>query len=465
MAKAIWWIRRDLRLSDNPALSVAAAHGAVVPVFLLDPHLLARTPKRRQDFLFGGLHALDRDLRARGSQLVLRRGNPVEVLPQLMAESGADAIFAEEDFTPYARRRDALVEKTLPLRLAGGQTVHHPASVRKSDQTPYLVFTPYSRAWKMLLPTRIFPLPAPENLPSLGVVSDQLPEFTPSPNFAAGEFEAQRRLRSFLEDPIYRYGESRNRMDLEGTSALSPYIHFGMVSMRQAASAALDALATAPAGEAEKSAETWLNELIWREFYIAILWHFPEVLHASFRPELREIGWENDPANFAAWKDGLTGYPIVDASMRQLAQMGWMHNRGRMITASFLVKDLLVDWRWGERWFLENLLDGDLAANNGGWQWTAGTGTDAAPYFRVFNPVLQGKKFDPKGGFVRRWMPELRNVPDQYIHAPWEMPADAQRRSGCIIGQDYPFPIVEHSLARQRVLDAYNAAARKHRPA
>jgi deoxyribodipyrimidine photo-lyase len=461
MSSAIWWIRRDLRLSDNQALSAALTHGAVIPVFILDPHLLERTPQRRQTFLFEGLRALDADLRSRGSQLTMRRGNPTQVLATLLVETGADAIYAEEDFTPYARRRDGEVARRLPLHLVNGQTVHPPGSVLKKDLTPYTVFTPYSRAWKALLPARIALLPPPSRLVSPVLPSESLPASTAQPLFPAGEVEAQRRLADFLAQRIFNYAEARNRVDLEGTSVLSPYIRFGMLSLRQAVSGALAAIARAPASGDEESAETWLNELIWREFYIAILWHFPGVLQASFRQDYRNVAWVNDRDNFAAWKEGRTGYPIVDAHMRHLAQTGWMHNRGRMITASFLVKDLLVDWRWGERWFMENLLDGDPAANNGGWQWTAGTGTDAAPYFRVFNPVLQGKKFDPHGNAVRRWLPELASVANEYIHTPWKMPLDLQTRIGCVIGRDYPFPIIEHDFARQRVLDVYGAAARK----
>ncbi len=198
-----------------------------------------------------------------------------------------------------------------------------------------------------------------------------------------------------------------------------------------------------------------MNELVWREFYSAILYHFPYVRQMAFRPAMRQISWRNDPADFAAWAAGRTGYPVVDAAMRQLNTTGWMHNRARMIVASFLTKDLLVDWRWGERYFMQQLLDGDPAANNGGWQWTAGTGTDAAPYFRVFNPVLQGIKFDPQGAYVRRWTPELAAVPDEFIHTPWKMPVELQRSAGCIIGKDYPAPIVDHAAARQRVLAAY----------
>jgi deoxyribodipyrimidine photo-lyase len=231
-----------------------------------------------------------------------------------------------------------------------------------------------------------------------------------------------------------------------------------MLSAKQALAASNQAIAKARTEEERKGANTWLNELIWREFYQSILFHFPSVREMSFRANLRTIQWENDPAEFKAWCNGETGYPIVDSAMRQLMETGWMHNRARMIVASFLVKDLLIDWRWGEQWFMQQLIDGDPAANNGGWQWSAGTGTDAAPYFRVFNPILQGQKFDPQGVYVHRWVPELSSVPMKYLHKPWEMPADIQEASSCIIGKNYPSPIVDHAYARERVLERFRLA-------
>ena len=231
-------------------------------------------------------------------------------------------------------------------------------------------------------------------------------------------------------------------------------MRFGMLSSRQAVVSALQKSNESAQG----GAEVWLNELIWREFYMSILYHFPQVLKRSFQPAYDLIKWRNDENKFYAWRYGETGYPVVDAAMRQLLQSGWMHNRARMIVASFLVKDLLIDWRWGERWFMQHLVDGDPAANNGGWQWTAGTGTDAAPYFRIFNPVLQGKKFDPHGNYVRHWLPELAQVPDKFVHEPWKMPLSIQTQVKCRIGRDYPQPIVDHALARQNTLDAYAAA-------
>jgi deoxyribodipyrimidine photo-lyase len=462
MSKAIWWIRRDLRLSDNPALQAALQNGLVIPVYVMDPHLLARTPVRRQAFLYEGLQKLAEDLRTRKSCLTIRRGNPAEVLAAVLAESEAQAIFAEEDFTPYARQRDAQIANCLPLRLIQGQTVHHPADVIKADETPYTVFTPFSRTWKASLPSQLSVLSAPGELPTPPPLpSEALPKFVTHPSFTAGEAEAQSRLNAFLDERIYTYADNRNILDQEGTSQLSPYIRFGMLSLRQAAAGALTHMNEAPNSSAAKSAETWLNELIWREFYISILYHFPVVLRQSFRPDLQNVKWQNSPADLEAWQQGLTGYPVVDAGMRQLAQLGWMHNRARMITASFLVKDLLVDWRLGENWFKENLLDGDPAANNGGWQWTAGTGTDAAPYFRIFNPILQSKKCDPQGSYIRRWVPELAGVPERYIHSPWEMPDDVGKQAGCVIGKDYPAPIVDHFMARQRVLEVYGQAIQK----
>jgi deoxyribodipyrimidine photo-lyase len=279
--------------------------------------------------------------------------------------------------------------------------------------------------------------------------------------FPPGESEAQRRLDSFVDPgdaPIYRYAEGRNRLDQEGTSLLSPYLRFGMISARHAVVSAMTAIEAAPNPQGRKGAETWLSELIWREFYVHIHYHFPQVHGLSFRPVYDRIVWENDAEAFAAWCEGRTGYPVVDAAMRQLVESGWMHNRARMIVASFLVKDLLIDWRWGERFFMQHLVDGDPAANNGGWQWTAGTGTDAAPYFRIFNPVLQGKKHDPAGVYVRRWLPELARVPDKFAHEPWKMPPDVQHEVGCTIGQDYPTPIVDHAWARERTLSAYRSA-------
>lgn len=442
---AIWWIRRDLRLTDNAALQAALEADAVVPVFIRDPAFDLASPRRRE-FLHEGLHALDKDLQARGSKLIIRRGTPLEVLRQLLLETGAATIFAEEDFTPYARKRDGSIAEHLPLQLLSGQTVHHPTAVLKADGKPYTVYTPYSKVWKSKLPAHLKLAPAPEKINTPAhLQSEPLPSYKVSPLFTAGEKEALVRLEEFLLKRIYAYGEDRNRMDLDGTSSLSPYLRFGMLGLRQAVSAAQQAMDTARGETSRKSAEVWLNELIWREFYIQILYHFPYVSKTAFNPALANIPWRNDAAEFEAWKQGRTGVPVVDAAMRQLKEIGWMHNRARMIVASYLVKDLLIDWRWGEAWFMENLLDGDPAANNGGWQWTAGTGTDAAPYFRIFNPVLQSAKFDPDGEYIRKWIPELRSLNSKDIHAPWEKE---------LIVKNYPAqPISPRD--KERTLQAY----------
>jgi deoxyribodipyrimidine photo-lyase len=458
----IWWIRRDLRLTDNPTLIAAIQKGAVIPVFILDPELLKLNSPLRKSFLFQGLEKLDDQLKQIGSKLVIRSGVPVNELSFLLNEAGVDAIFAEEDFTPYARKRDSMVERQLPLKLIQGQTVHHPSALLKPDGTPYTVYTPFSRNWKAQLLTNLSPLQPVKQLSMPGnIFTLTVPTYARVPEFSAGETEGLNRLRQFLAGPIYSYSDQRNRMDLEGTSALSPYIRFGMVSLRSAAAEAWQAIHEAPDKKSQASAETWLNELIWREFYISILYHFPHVLRNSFREKMRNIRWENDPEKFRAWKDGRTGFPVVDAAMRQLSRSGWMHNRARMIVASFLVKDLLVDWRWGERWFMENLVDGDRAANNGGWQWTAGTGTDAAPYFRIFNPILQSQKFNPNGDYIRKWVPELSDLPAQYIHAPWEKADEIRVKWGVKIGIHYPNPIVDRKFTRQRALAMYNQADEK----
>lgn len=463
MAGSIWWVRRDLRLHDNPALSEALLHGPVTPVFILDPAVIGsrvhRNAKRRTAFLFAGLRQLDRDLHARGSRLVVRIGKPSEELPRLLSEADANAVFATEDYSPYARKRDTEVGATLDLRLTGGVAVRHPDDVRTAGGEPFRVFTPYRRAWERLGPLEP-PLPAPGRLPAVPehLGSAPLPDTPPALlTHQAGEAAAQELLERFLRVTIASYGEERNRLDRQGTSCLSPYFHFGMISPRACAVAALDA----GSGPAEHGATAWLNELIWRDFYLAVLYHFPTVLTAEFDPRLREIPWRNAPRDIEAWRNGETGIPIVDAAMRQLRHTGWIHNRARMIVASFLVKHLLCDWRIGEQWFMDQLIDGDIAANNGGWQWSAGTGTDAAPYFRIFNPVRQGQQFDPEGAFVRRWLPELDRVPGRYIHEPWKMPTAIQLQAGVRIGRDYPAPIIDLAEGRRRALLAYESARKR----
>ncbi len=466
---AIWWLRRDLRLHDNEALVAASRHAKrVIPVFIFDPALLNGRSRSapRLAFMQAGLQALANDIAERGGRLIIRHGQPAAELARLVEESGASGVFAEDDHSPYARQRDAQVAEAVPLHLVGSSAIQLPGMVMKDDGTPYIVFTPFSRRWSAL------PLPqltdlhrAPERFVTAGDLSSDLiprePALGESIPFPPGERAGLERLEQFVNEQAAAYKTDRNLMAIDGTSGLSPYLRFGMVSPRQAAAVAIAARHEAQHTGKDSASDgliSWLNELIWRDFYIHILYHFPTVARTAFRANLRTIQWRNDRTEFDAWCEGRTGYPVVDAAMRQLASSGWMHNRARMIVASFLVKDLLIDWRWGERWFMRNLVDGDLPANNGGWQWSAGTGTDAAPYFRIFNPTTQGQKFDPDGAYIRRWVPELASVEQRYIHEPAGMPPLEQHRCGCIIGVDYPAPIVDHAAARRRTLDAYAAA-------
>ncbi len=469
----IWWIRRDLRLEDNRALNAALEEGdEVIPLFVIDPTLVnsARMGDQRLGFLWDGLRNLQDALRERGADLVVKRGDPLQVLPAVVKKSGAVRVHAEKDYTPYARRRDGKVKEQVPLVLNSGLTIAHPDDIRTNDGGPYQVYSYYMRKWKdrFLDGGMGNTLPAPARIPYHAALNgESIPEHPRLPErvpFSAGEIEAQKRLKSFAageDPPVYDYDTLRDRPDLDGTSKLSPYLHLGMISARQVVSAAERALQRAPDKDSARSAETWLEELIWRDFYIAILYHFPSVLERNFRDAYDPLVWRSDEDAFARWKEGKTGYPMVDAGMRQLLDTGWMHNRVRMVAASFLVKDLLIDWRWGETWFMKRLVDTDLAANNGGWQWVAGTGTDASPYFRIFNPISQSEKHDPEGAYIRRYLPELAGVPGAFIHQPWKMPLEVQRESGCIIGEDYPQPLVDHSQARERTLKAYQEAREK----
>ncbi len=467
----IHWFRRDLRLRDNTALLAAAAMsgGAVMPVFIFDDAIIQgrfASPARTQ-FLLDCLAALDADLRALGLRLITRRGEPLPTLLALLRESGATGVTWNRDYTPYAIRRDSAIKQA--LRAAGYRAdsykdavIFEMDEIATAERRPYTVYTPYARRWRARLaaePVRAqglpslaaVPLPASDPLPAL---SDLLPTAPATlPRFPAGEAQALAALERFTQGPLASYAEGRNMLAQAGTSRLSPYLRFGVLSPRQCLVAALNA-PPAP------GPESWIGELIWRDFYVQVLYHFPHALRGSFKPVYDRIAWPNDPALFAAWQAGQTGYPIVDAAMRQLQQEGWMHNRARMIVASFLTKDLLIDWRWGERHFMHLLIDGDPAANNGGWQWAAGTGTDAQPYFRIFNPVSQGQKFDPDGAYVRRYLPELARVPTRYIHAPHTMPLAEQMRAGARIGVDYPQPIVDHAVQRARALALYREATR-----
>jgi deoxyribodipyrimidine photo-lyase len=466
---ALLWLRRDLRVHDHPALEAALASArAVVPVFVLDPRLLdgPGASANRTWFLLGTLRALARDLEARGAPLVVRSGRPEDVIPEVAAEVQAGDVFASRDVSPFARRRDAGVANALAtagrrLHLAPGLLVAEPEEVHTTDGRPMTVFAPFARRWAAV-PRRPL-LGAPSTIPSPrrgALASDPLPvgpQPTADPALlpVVGEAAARDRLAAWVASAaLPGYADGRDHLDVDGTSRLSADLKFGTLSPLEVLRAA-----EGP-GEGRR---VFVSELAWREFYAHVLWHFPHVVRGAYRSAYDAVPWLDDPAGLAAWRAGRTGYPVVDAAMRQLAASGWMHNRARMIAASFLAKDLLVDWRRGEAHFMAHLVDGDVASNNGGWQWTAGTGTDAAPYFRVFSPVAQGRRFDPGGAYVRRWVPELAGVPAAYLHEPWTMPAQVQQAAGCVIGRDYPAPLVDHAEARQRALAAYRQSRSSER--
>jgi deoxyribodipyrimidine photo-lyase len=449
--RAIWWVRRDLRRLDNPALNAAAAAGRVLPVFVLDDALWGPAGDARRAFLAGSLHALDRSI---GGHLVVRHGDPATELVRLAGEVDASAVVAAADFGPYGRRRDdsvagALGDAGVDLDLVGSPYAVDPGTVVKGDGTAFKVFTPFSRAWAA------HGWDAPHEPPARthwvdGVDSAGIPD-TPDLDAAIptpGEEAALRRWRHFLDHDLDGYDTRRNDPGGDHTSRLSAYLHWGCVHPRTL-------LAELDAGREDH--RVFRTELCWREFYADVLWGNPDSARRSLQPQMAGIEVDTGATadrRFSAWAEGRTGYPIVDAGMRQLRAEAWMHNRVRMIVASFLVKDLHIDWTRGARWFMGHLADGDLASNNHGWQWVAGTGTDAAPYFRIFNPVSQGQKFDPDGTYVRRWVPELGSYPDRYVHCPWDAP-DRPLDAG-----DYPDRIVDHAAERDEALARYQATRR-----
>jgi deoxyribodipyrimidine photo-lyase len=463
-AVAILWLRRDLRLRDNPALTAAAHADRLVPVFCLDPRLLDGRHRSgaRTQFMLDCLHDLDGSLRDLGSRVVIRRGIPERELPALARDVAATAVHATADVGPYAQRRDAAVSSALGARAVelvmhpGLFVVDDPAEIRTDNGGPYTVFTPYHRSWARA--PRREPLPTPRSLPRLpaGVRTGRIPTLKAlglsqplSDPPAGGEQKGGARLEAFLADGVDRYDEQRDALAEPSTSALSPYLHFGCLSPRY-----LEHRLPDSPGAAELR-----RQLCWRDFYAQVMRCWPRNARSEHQLRYRGLRWSRARRNFDAWREGLTGYPVVDAAMRQLRREGWMHNRGRLIVGSFLTKDLGIDWRWGERWFMELLVDGDEASNNGNWQWIASVGVDPQPPARrIYNPSRQQERFDPHGSYVRRYVPELERVPDEYLAEPWTMPAEVQEASGCVIGSDYPAPIVDHAQARREAIDRFAAA-------
>ncbi|MGH1481939.1 MAG: cryptochrome/photolyase family protein [Geminicoccales bacterium] len=463
------WFRQDLRLTDHRALAAALATGeAVIPVYILDDETpgLWRMGGASRWWLHHSLSALGRDLENLGSHLILKRGPVNQVLAALKKETGAEAVYGSRGYEPWARDlEESLAADAIGLKRFAGCLLFEPEVARTKAGDPFRVFTPFYKACLNLGPPKA-PLPKPAAIPSPSSwpSSDLLDDWgllPKKPDWAGGlakrwepgEAGARERLSCFLDEAMSGYGEGRNRPDLPGTSKLSPHLHFGEISPHQCWQAIEERLAAGGVGM--QGARPFQRELVWREFSYHLLFHWPDLPEKAFRPEFEAFPWAPDDGGLQAWQRGLTGYPIVDAGMRELWQTGWMHNRVRMITASFLIKDLLVPWQEGEAWFWDTLVDADLASNAASWQWVAGSGADAAPYFRIFNPVLQGKKFDPHGDYVRRYVPELAKLGDVDLHAPWEAPGDVLKNAGIELGKTYPKPIVDHGAARKRALDAY----------
>ncbi len=425
----VFWFRRDLRLNDNRGLHHALKHSQfVLCLFIYDTAILdslALKDDPRLSFITGQIGNLKHQLEKNGSSLIIRYGKPREIFAKLIEKYGIDAVFTNADYEPYARQRDGEVagllrQKNVAFHAFKDQVIFEKSEVIKGDGHPYTVFTPYMRKWRQRLAEE-----DTGNLASEKLLYNTL-RMPPQPAADLSRIGFKyRKVKVPPSDPgdelIRNYDRTRDYPALGGTSRLGIHLRFGTVSIRRWVKKAL------------QLNDTFLNELIWREFYMMILWHFPEVTTKSFKPAYDNIRWINNEQHFEAWREGRTGYPIVDAGMRQLKQTGYMHNRLRMITAGFLTKHLLTDWRWGEAWFAEQLLDFELSSNNGGWQWAAGSGCDSAPYFRIFNPELQTRKFDPDFSFIKTWIPE------------WNT-------------RDYPEPIVEHKEARQRALTAYKSA-------
>ncbi len=440
------WFRRDLRLDDNPAWDAAATtHREIVPLFVLDSQLMTAAGVFRRRQIAADLAALDARCRSLGGRLHVVEGDATTVVPALAARLGASAVHVNLDVSPLARRRDEAVARLLGERGViwaphWGGLVHAPGTVRTAKGSLSQVFTPFWKTWRTLghdLPV------AGSDAPSMARVLDvgesaSLPLADAAPPFACGEVGAHERLAD-LDAIVDDYPATRDLPAIDGTTQLSAALRFGTLSPRRA----LSVLGTHTAGR-----EAVARQLAWRDWYAHLTWEHPSIATRALRPQYDAIVWNDDDAGFRAWREGRTGFPIVDAGMRQLAHTGWMHNRVRMITASFLVKDLLIDWRRGERWFRTLLVDGEVSQNAGNWQWVAGTGPDAAPYFRIFNPTSQGKKFDPDGVYVRRWVPELANIDARFVHEPW-------LTGGLFGAPDYPAPIVDHATARLRCLAAY----------
>lgn len=467
----IHWFRKDLRLLDNPALAEAAKSARpVVPVYILedagsDPWAPGGASRW---WLHHSLLALNRSLETRGNNLILRRGQPKEVLQNLVTETGATAVHVTRLTEPHAIKIDSEVKTTLnslgiKLKVFDGNLLFPPGSVMTRKGDPFKIFTPFYKTCMQRFPLQK-PLPVPAQLPSprKHVKSDSLDEWKLLPRkpdwsvgwlnmWTPGEQGALSRLESFLEWSAAAYRTRRDRPDIFGTSRLSSHLHLGEISPRTCWHRSLASVKP----ESQDDLKSFFRQIVWREFSHHLLYHWPNFPEEPFRSEFKRFPWVRDDEALRRWQNGFTGYPIVDAGMRELWATGWMHNRVRMIVASFLVKHLLIPWQDGAAWFWDTLVDADLANNSVSWQWIAGCGVDAAPFFRIFNPVLQGRKFDPGGIYVRRWVPELTDLPNNYIHEPWAVSKHILEGLGVSLGNSYPYPMVDHLAVRNRALEIF----------
>jgi deoxyribodipyrimidine photo-lyase len=452
------WLRQDLRLADHPALTAAAAKGPIIAIYILDDETPVswKWGAASRWWLHHNLENLSQKL-----PLILRRGKSDQVIAEILNETGATSLHFTRDYAPWSGALEARVKSACEKAGADchrhkGFLLHEPEDIRNGSGEPYKVYTPYSRACfavgtpRDLKPVPKFEIhsqqPKSETLASLNLLPT-------TPNWSAGlqdsckpgEDNAMAALHKFLDEGLADYAEGRDRTDRPFTSRLSPHLHWGEISPHQVWHSTRNALAKAH-GKLDASGEKFLKEILWREFSYHLLHHFPHFPDRAFKSEFDNFPWADDPKSLKLWQKGQTGYPIVDAGMRELWHTGIMHNRVRMVVASFLIKDLLIPWQDGERWFWDTLVDADIASNSAGWQWVAGSGADASPYYRVFNPVLQGQKFDPEGAYVKKWVPELKDVPREFIHNPWEM---------SLPPKSYPKPMVDHGKARDRALEAF----------
>lgn len=437
------WFRRDARLEDNPAWAAGTQADEVCALFVIDPDLYDAVSNRRRSYLIAGLKSLDTRLSDQGGRLLVLRGDPTRVVPDVVARVGADIVHANRDVTPFGSSRDDRISRLVDLDLHDGNYIHPPGSILTGSGNTYRVFTPFFRSWS---DRPVVPVGDPGKARVLADVGDGLPDVPEVEH--AGEDGASTRFIDFL-NKIDSYHKERDRPDLDSTSHMSIDLKYGWIGPRLV----FDRTSGSTPGRI-----AFRRQLAWRDFYAHVLARWPHSVDKPMRFDYESMLWINDPDQIAAWQSGRTGYPIVDAGMRQLQGEGWIHNRIRMVVASFLVKDLLVDWRIGERFLRHHLLDGDTPQNVGNWQWVAGVGTDAAPYFRVFNPMTQSKKFDPDGAYIRRWVPELAGLPAPQIHSPAGWGSDELARYNFVLGKDYPEPMVDHAMARLRAIEAYEAA-------